>query len=190
MILTGDGDFDGTGDGDINDPDQAVYPEEVDKTVQSTEDEYPVEDHDASSDTDPTVSGYNAPGSVTDGTGSAADLDSVDVLDDPEDDASPGATASDDRPGLLWIRRAAPGSHLVLGDHDGNPATPDTLGRVTFANEADEIVEDLGATPPVRGVDAVEATDPTKSEVAAAFVDVSRPYWVVDPGLRCTPDSA
>jgi hypothetical protein len=84
---------------------------------------------------------------------------------------------------LIWIRRAAPGSHLVLGDHDGNPATPDTLGRVTFA---DAVVEDLGATPPVQGV---EATDPTKSEVAAAFVDVSRPYWVVDPGLDAA-DSA
>ena len=138
---------------DVDDPDEVVYPEEVDKTVQSTEDEQR-EDTADNTVTPPIV--LNA--------------STVDVLDDPND-RSPGATDSDDRPGLIWIRRAAPGSHLI--DHDGLPATP--LQRETFADA------DTTVTP------NVVATTPTKSAVANAFVDVSRPYWVVnDDG---TPDA-
>ena len=138
-----DGDFDDAGD--IDDPDQVVYPEEVDKTVQSTEDEQRMDTEDST--VTPAI---------------VLNASTVDVLDDPND-RSPGLTATDDRPGLIWIRRAAPGSHLV--DHDGVAQTP--LQRVTFADE------DPGTT-------AVELTDPSKSEVANAFVDVSRPYWVVN----------
>ena len=141
-----DGDF--VDEGDVNDPDQVVYPEEVDKTVQSTEDEYRED-------------------TAADEVGSTPAIllndDTVDVLDDPND-RSPGATPADDRPGLIWIRRAAPGSHLVLdADLPGSP-----LQRITFADA------DADAVPPV------DATDPTETEVANAFVDVSRPYWVVN----------
>ena len=121
--LNNDGDFEDDGES----PDQVVYPEEVDRTVQSTEDEF-------RTDVD-------------------SDAATVDVLDDAGD-ASPGATTSDDRPGLIWIRRAAPGSHLV--DSDNNPATP--LERVVFAAD----------------------TTPTEAAVDAVFVDVSHPYWVVN----------
>ena len=134
-------DLDGVGldtddDGEVDDPDQVIYPEEVDRTVSDSEDEF-------RADTD-------------------ADAATVDVLDDA-DDASPGATATDDRPGLVWVRRAAPASHPV---GDGVAATP--LVRVTFD----------------------DTTTPTAAAVDGAFVDVSHQYWTVNAGADTTADTA
>ena len=137
----------GTSDDEAED--LVVYPEEIDRTVQAHEDAHRVDSTDGTNDRLPSV---------------------VDILNDP-DDASPGQTSGDDVPGQIWIRRTAPTSHnSVLADHDGDTGTPDTLGRVTFADA------DATVTP------AVVATAPTKSQVDTFFVDVSHRYWRVEDG--------
>ena len=70
--------------------DEVVYPEEVDRTVQASEDGYREDNSEAA-----------------DAKGPAE----LDILDDP-DDASPGETDTDDTPSLVWIRRTPPASHI------------------------------------------------------------------------------